>query len=83
MKHRRALFTSIWIVAIGVILAISSAFPYNDFQIPWAHGLSVGLQWSGAVVFTLGIFAFVITFLNEYLDRDKKVSQKERKTVET
>ncbi len=76
MKHRRALFTSIWIVAVGVILAISSAFPYNEFQISWAHELGLGLQWSGTIIIIVGAFTFVVTFLNEYLDRDKKADKK-------
>lgn len=85
MRHRRALFASIWIIAIGVVLLISSAFPYNEFQISWAHMLSLGVQWVGTVIAILGVFALIMTFLSEYLDREKKPSEKERivKPVET
>jgi len=55
---------------------ISSAFPYYEFQITWAHELGVGLRWSGTVVITLGMFALAITLLQEYLDREKEPPSK-------
>jgi uncharacterized membrane protein YidH (DUF202 family) len=83
MRHRRALFTTIWIIAIGVVLATLSAFPWEQSKAMYGYVISLGLQWSGIVVAILGIFALIMTFLNEYLDKEKKPSQKERKTTET
>ena len=82
MKHRRALFTTIWIIAIGVVLATLSAFPWEQSKAMYGYVISLGLQWSGIVVAILGIFALIMTFLNEYLDREKTLS-KRTKTTET
>jgi apolipoprotein N-acyltransferase len=72
MKHRKAFFRTIWVIAFGVILTIFSAFPWGDFSISWSSELSVSLEWAGAAVITLGVFALAITLIQEYLDREKE-----------
>jgi uncharacterized membrane protein len=78
MKHRNAFFRTIWIIALGVILSIFSAFPWSDFSISWSNKLSVSLQWAGAAVITIGIFALAITLIQEYLDREKESPPRRR-----
>jgi hypothetical protein len=72
MKYRKNFFRTIWVIAIGVIFLISSAFPWGDFSISWAHEFSISLAWVGTVIIIVGIFALAITLLQEYLDRKEE-----------
>jgi hypothetical protein len=86
MKHRKALFVSIWVIAIGVVLLISGSviggmgiiyhagawFNPAWYELTWAYYLGVALVWSGITAIVLGGFGIITTALKEYLDREKQ-----------
>jgi hypothetical protein len=86
MKHRKALFVSIWVIAIGIVLWISGSvvggvgiiyhaggwFTPAWYELTWAFYLGVGLVWAGIIAIILGAFGMLTTVLKEYLDREKQ-----------
>lgn len=87
MKHRKALFASIWMIALGVSLWISGQVVGSKFgiiyhegswwnpawyELTWAFHLGVGLALSGIVVIILSIFGIVTASVKEVLDRKKE-----------
>jgi len=83
MKYRKALFVSVWVIALGIILWISGQvlggygiiyheggwFSPDWYELTWVHYLGVGLAWSGIVALIVGVFGIVTTGMKEYLDR--------------
>lgn len=92
MKHRRALFVSIWIIAMGIVLWISGQvvggmgiiyhaggwFSSGWYELTWAYYLGVGLVWAGIIVIILGAFGIITTGIKEYLDREKPTNSAPR-----
>jgi len=89
MKHRRALFRSIWVIAVGIALYISGLvvggmgiiyhaggwFNPGWYEYTWGFYLGVGLVWAGITDLIFGFFGFGTTLLKEYLDREKNQTQ--------
>ncbi len=88
MKHRKALFTSIWTIALGIALWISGQilggygiiYHAGDwwnpswYELTWAFHLGAGLALFGIIVLILGVFGIITTAMKEYLDREKEKS---------
>jgi len=86
MKHRKALFVSIWTIALGIVLWISGQiiggygiiyhagdwWNPSRYELIWAFRLVVGLVSFGVVVLILGVFGLITTAMKEYLDREPK-----------
>lgn len=85
MKHRRSLFASMWIIAIGIFLLIIAP-TIVDYGViyhagDWLHvgwyeytgiyDFAVALFWVGVAMLILGSFGIVTTMMREYLDREK------------
>lgn len=52
MKHKRALFSYILTIAIGIILLVSGDLVEilaGTREPAWTHYLTLGLSWSGAI----------------------------------
>jgi len=88
MKHRKALFISVWVIALGIVLWVSGQIIGGQgiiyhaggwwnpswYELTWAFYLGVGLAWSGVIALILGVFGIVTTAMKEYLDREKEQS---------
>jgi hypothetical protein len=85
MKHKKSLFASIWIIALGIVFWISGSiigdmgivyraggwFGIAWHELTWVYCLSVGLAWSGITVIILGVFGIITAGMKEYLNREK------------
>lgn len=86
MIHRKSLFISLWVIAIGIALWISGSivggmgiiyhaggwFTSGWTELTWAYYLGVGMAWSGIIAIVLGAFGILTTFIREYLDKGQK-----------
>lgn len=88
MKHRKALLTSIWVIALGIALWISGSviggmgiiyheggwFNPGWYELTWAYYLGIALAWSGIIAIIFGVFGIITTGIKEHLDKGKQVS---------
>jgi len=88
MKHRRSLFISIWVIAIGIVLWISGSiiggmgiiyhaggwFNPSWYELTSMYYFGVGMVWSGIIALILGVFGIITTFIREYLDKEQKAA---------
>jgi hypothetical protein len=66
VKHEKALFTSIWVIAIGMALLISGLAVGGSMGINYMNAFIVG----GIVGLVFGFFGIITTLLKETLDRE-------------
>jgi hypothetical protein len=85
MKHKKPLL-SICGIAVGIILLISGSIvsgmgiirhwggdntaAYFEYTTGYYVGVCMGA--AGTIILILGVFGIVITFIREYLDRERK-----------